>query len=100
MKKLIIFLSFTSDEIHFVCEKMANKSPCREFLGFWSKIESNNEECLNAISYAVNHFLDSDKEEICFGVDKKDLDELLLRINTDNCEIIKINAAEINSFGF
>lgn len=95
MKKLIIFLSFTPEETHVVCEKMVNAKPSQEFLGFWGKIGFNAEECLNAISVAVNHFINSDKEEIYFGVDENDLDELLLRINTENCEIIKITQVEM-----
>ena len=95
MKKLFIFISFSSEEEDIVFNRMENRTPYQEFLGFWGDIEFNKEECLNAISATVNHFIDSDKEEIYFGIDEKDFDEIISRINTQNCEIIKITRDEL-----
>ena len=93
MKKLFYFVSFNTDESDIVCNKMARIKPNQEFPGFLGKIEFNNEECLNTIASTVNHFINSEKEEIYFGVDEKDFDELFLRINIDACKIKRIKTA-------
>lgn len=95
MKKLFVFISLSSKETDIVCKRMENRTPYQEFLGFWGEIGFNKEECLNAISATVNHFIDSDKEEIYFGIDEKDFDEIISRINTQNCKIIKITRDEL-----
>lgn len=97
MKKLFIFISFSSEDMDIVFKRMEDRTHCQEFLGFWGEIdESNKEECLNTISSTVNHFIDSDKEEIYFGIDEKDFDEIISRVNTQNCDIIKITVPDFN----
>ena len=90
MKKLYIYLSFSNEQVDFICEKMASTLPSQKFLGFWGKIGFNKEECVKAISSAVNYFLETDKEEIHFGVDEADLSDVLESVNTQNVDIIKI----------
>ena len=90
MKKLYIYLSFPNELVPVICEKMASKLPSQTFLGFWGKIGFNKEECVKAISSAVNYFLETDKEEIYFGVDEADLSDVLESVNTENVDIIKI----------
>ena len=96
MKKLIIFISFDLVNINVVCENMKSITSKQEFCGFWGKIGYNKEECLRSISATINYFIESDKEAIYFGCDENDIDDLLLSINTKNCEIIKIKNEEFS----
>lgn len=92
-KKLFVFLSFSQEEINLVLKPKIIRSPEIEFLGFWSNIttEPNQREiCINSIAATINHFLTSEKEEIYFGFDAKDLDELLIRVDMEKCELIKL----------
>ena len=92
-KKLFVFLSFSQEEINLVLKPKIIRTPEIEFLGFWSNIttEPNQREiCINSIAATINHFLTSEKEEIYFGFDAKDLDELLIRVDMEKCELIKL----------
>ena len=54
----------------------------------YGEILFNNEECISSISGCVNHFVNnSNKTEIIFGINNKDYDCVISKINTENCVI-------------
>ena len=92
MKKLTVILfenEAESDKYSdLVCEKLSDLPDDKEFCGIWGEIKFNADEVLSAISTAVNHFVnDTEKEEIIFGCCKKDYDDIISRINTQNCSV-------------
>ena len=95
MKKLTVFLfgdeSKTEQNKYSdaIFERLArsNLTVDQEFCGIWGEIQFNHEECLQAISATVNHFLHSDKSEVYFGCAEKDYHDIMLWIDRDNCEV-------------
>ena len=92
MKKLTVIL-FEND-LEFkeysnqVFEKFANLPAEKEFCGIWGEILFNSAECISSISGCVNHFINNtDKTEIIFGINNKDCDCVVSKINTENCVI-------------
>lgn len=78
-----------------VCEKMQSIAPDKEFCGVWGEIENNENEVLNSISATVDHFIESNKKEIIFGCCKKDYNDILAKINSVNCNVVKIDVETI-----
>ena len=100
MKKLTIFLF--SDDAEFekssdsVFERFFEKSEEKEFCGIWGEIQFNNKECLAAIATTVNYFIsETAKTDISFGCCKKDYDDILSLLCTENCIIETVIAANI-----
>lgn len=92
MKKLTVVVF--EDELEFkkcsnrVCEKFSNLPKKEEFCGIWGEIKFNTSEVLSAISTTVNHFIeDTDKVEIIFGCCKKDYDDIISKIHTQDCAV-------------
>lgn len=88
MKKLTIFVSFTPEQRDIVSEKLKNRTLKQEYLGFWFDVEpSQKEKIANHIASTVNYFLDTNREEIYFGCDETELDDVLSKIKTEDFEI-------------
>lgn len=95
MKKLTIFVSFTPEQKDFVSKKLENRTSKQEYLGFWSDVEpSEKENIVNHIASTVNYFLDTNREEIYFGCDETELDDVLSKIKTEDFEIMVIHGDE------
>ena len=93
MKK--VFMIVFENELEFaknsdkISERFTNPDNTTEYCGFWGKIQFNKNECLNAISSAVNHFIQMpDKNEIYFGCVREDVSEIEPLLLRKNCEII------------
>lgn len=103
MKALNVILFKDDNEIHKYSdtifeEKLSRSSlsPEQEFCGIWGEIHFNNEECLKAISSSVNRFLQSEnKIEIYFGCCEKDYNNIISRIDIQNCKVSKINCQDL-----
>lgn len=90
MKLLTVIIFRDSDSFSVlsskVCEKLSLDKD-KEFPGCWY-IDSNRENVIGVISATVNHFIESsDKNEIVFGCSMEDYKDIMLCINTENCEI-------------
>lgn len=95
MKELFIFISFTPKEIELVGERMKNRSPSQEYLGFWSgTLPGYEEKIADHISATVNYFLNTDKKEIYFGCDEADLDRILSKIETEHFDVTVVSCDE------
>ena len=56
----------------------------------------NNAEVLSAISGSVNRFLNSsEKTEIIFGYCKRDYNDIIKKIDTENCEVQTIYCKDL-----
>ena len=93
MKK--VFIIVFENELEFakesdkISERFTNPDDETEYCGFWGKIQFNKNECLNAISSTVNHFIQiSDKKEIYFGCVREDVSEIEPLLSRNDCEII------------
>lgn len=99
MKKLNVIVFSDENEYgkyaNYVCGKLSDLPESKEFCGVWGEIRFNNQENIFAISSAVNHFLASGKEEIFFGCCIKDYDDILAKIRTQNCEVVKLSYQDI-----
>lgn len=101
MKKVnvIIFKDETENEKYAesVCKKLIplNQLNDKIFCGIWGEIMFNNDECLKAISSSVNSFLNSDKTEVYFGCCKKDYNDIILLLNTDNCQVNVLSYSDL-----
>lgn len=92
MKKLTIFVSFTPEQMDIVSEKLKNRTSKQEYLGFWYDIDpSKKERIVNHIASTANYFLDTNREEIYFGCDETELDDVLSKIKTEAFEIMVIH---------
>lgn len=95
MKKLFIIVCNDDKEMEFASEKSESLfkeiDASKEYLGFWGKIQFNKEECLNAISNTVNHFIElPDKKEIYFGCNSQNVSEIKALLLLDKCEVLEI----------
>ena len=98
MKK--VFVIVFDNELEFdegsdkIGEHFINSDGYIEYCGCWGKIEFNKNECLNAISTTVNHFIQlPEKKEIYFGCDRENLSEIQVLLMSKNCEIIVVSYA-------
>ena len=95
MKKLTIFVSFTPEQMDIVSEKLKNRTSKQEYLGFWYDIDpSKKERIVNHIASTANYFLDTNREEIYFGCDETELDDVLSKIKTEDFEIKVIHCGK------
>lgn len=99
MKKLTVVLFENAFEYeknsNAVCEKFSGLPEKSEFLGTWW-IEFNQEEAYLSISGAVNWFIENtDKTEIIFGISKKDYDNVISKINTENCVVETVKCEKL-----
>ena len=79
MKKVIAIL--TQNEKFSITDLLMKETSAAVFLGSWGKILSNRVECVNAISDAVNAFLQSnEKQLIVFACDKNDIRDIKEKI--------------------
>ena len=101
MKKLnvILFKNESENEKYSddICQKLSssNLPADQKFCGIWGEIQFNKEECLKAISSAVNFALSSDKNDIYFGCSQKDYADIVSFIDCDNCEVNILSCADI-----
>ena len=101
MKKLnvILFKNESENEKYSdgICKKFSPSklSTNQMFCGIWGEIQFNKEECLKAISSAVNFALSSDKADIYFGCGEKDYNDIIMLIDRDKCEIKVLSCTHI-----
>jgi hypothetical protein len=99
MKKLTIFVSFTPEQMDLVSEKLKNRTSKQEYLGFWSGVEpSKKEKIVNHIASTVNYFLDTNREDIYFGCNETELDDVLSKIKTEAFEVKIIDHEELEAY--
>jgi hypothetical protein len=94
--KLVRIIIFKDDKefsqfASVVCEKMQTLDSDKEFCGIWGEIQSNEGEVLNSMSATVNYFIESDKKEIIFGCCEKDYNNILTKLNLEDCNVNKID---------
>ncbi len=99
MKKVNIIVCDDDREMELASEKVESMlkemDPSKEYCGFWGKILFNKEECLNAISNTVNHFIElPEKKEIYFGCNSDDLSEIKALLLLDRCETVEIPCSD------
>ena len=99
MKKLKVILFEDAWEhkkyVNTVCDRFLGLPDKSEFLGIWW-IEYKEEEAYSAISCMANHFIDkTDKTEIIFGISKKDYDNVISKIHTENCIVEMISCKNV-----
>ena len=102
MKK--VFMIVFEDELEFakgsdkISARFENSESAMEYCGSWGKIQFNKDECLNAISATVNHFIQMpEKTEIYFGCDRGDVAEIEPLLLGEGCEIIVTSYADFVS---
>ena len=79
----------------FIAQNQKNQAPNQQYLGFWSDVQPGREETMiDHIAMTVNYFIDSDKEEIFFGCDEKELDGILSKIKTESFDVTIIHRDE------
>ncbi len=91
--KVVVFkddkeCSLFSDQVF---ESLKNIEPDKEFCGIWGEIQYNSEEVINSISSCVNHFIQSQKNEIIFGCCEKDYNDIMAKLNISGCSIKKLD---------
>lgn len=99
MKKLFVIV-FENDKKYsllsnLICQKFSKLDDDKEFCGLWGEIQGNANGVIDSISAAVNHFIDSNKQEIIFGCCEKDYDEIIRRLNLSDYLVDKIDASTI-----
>lgn len=99
MKKVFVIVFDNKLEFDVFADKIGNRfinsNNAIEYCGSWGKIMFNKNECLNAISSMVNHFIQlPEKKEIYFGCDKENLSEIQELLLTEACEIIVVPCAD------
>ncbi len=99
MKKLFVIVFDNQLEFDELADKIGNRfinsDNTIEYCGSWSKIMFNKDECLNAISSTVNHFIMlPEKKEIYFGCDQENLLEIQELLLSESCEIIVVPCAD------
>ena len=100
MKKLTVILFEDNLEIEKYTDKVFEEfmsfSEEKEFMGIWGEISFNNAEVLTAISDTVNHFInDTEKTELIFGCCKKDYNEIVVKIHTENCVVGTLSCEDL-----
>ncbi len=99
MKRMTVILfqdafeyeSYASD----ICDRFSKLPEECEFLGAWC-VEYNQEEAYSAISGVANHFIENtDKTEIILGISNKDYDNVIHKINTENCVVEVVNCKNL-----
>ena len=102
MKKVYV-IAF-EDELEFakgadkIGERFADSDDAVEYCGSWGKIQFNKDECLNAISSTVNHFIEMpEKKRIYFGCNREDFAEIKPLLLSNSCEIIVTSYADFMS---
>ena len=95
MKKVFIITFDTDKEMSSSCEKISEyftrTNDSKVYCGTWGEIQFNREECLNAISTAVNYFIQmQDKKEIYFGCNIKDILDIKTLLALENCELVEV----------
>ncbi len=99
MKTLKVILFSDSTEFkkysNRVCEVFSELSYEKEFCGCW-EIAFNKREVLDAVSDTINHFINNtDKTEIIFGCCKKDYNDIISQIHTENCIVTTVSCREL-----
>ena len=99
MKKLSIILFANENEYEQyadrVCEKLFALPESKKFCGAWGEIRFNDKEVIAAISSTISYFLLSDVEEVFFGCCEKDCENILEKISTQNCAVVKLSYRDI-----
>ena len=95
MKKLTLIIFEDDLEISkysdCIFEKFSGLPKQKEFCGIWGEISFNKEDVLSAISDTLNCFInDMDKTEIVFGCCVKDADEIVSKVNDEECVVEKL----------
>ncbi len=79
MKKVIAIL--TNDEKFNITDLLMKETNNSVFLGSWGKFSNDNAECINAVSTAVNMFLENeDKQLIVFACHKDNVNNIKEKI--------------------
>ena len=92
MKK--VFMIVFEDELEFakgsnlLSERFINSDGEIEYCGSWGKTQFNKDECLNAISSTVNHFIQMPDKKEYFGCVREDVPEIEPLLLRENCKII------------
>ena len=86
---VILFKDDENDEMIFEKLSRNNLLPHQEFCGRWGEMSQfNKDECLRAVSGAVNYFLKlEDKTEIYFGCSEKDYNDIISLIDRSDCKV-------------
>ena len=95
MKKVYIIIFDSEKEILSNSEKIqeffTKTNDSKVYCGTWGEIQFNKEECLNAISATVNHFIQmQDNKEIYFGCNINDVLDIKPLLALENCELVEV----------
>ena len=95
MKKIYIIVFDSEKEMPSSSEKISEYftklNDSKVYCGTWGEIQFNREECLNAISATVNHFIQmQDNKEIYFGCNINDVLDIIPLLVLENCELVEV----------
>ena len=99
MKKIYIIVFDSEKEMPSSSEKISEYftklNGSKVYCGTWGEIQFNKEECLNAISSTVNHFIQKqEKKEIYFGCNIKDILDIKSLLALENCELVEVSCCK------
>ena len=99
MKKLTVLVFENEKKYNLlsnrVCQKFSKSDENKEFCGLWGEIQNNANEVIMSISATINHFIDSNKQEIIFGCCEKDYGKIIEKIDLSSCIVDKVDAQSI-----